>query len=72
MLWRYPKCVRMDGLAPVLRLCCILKAVSARCSPEVPSQVLLRLRFESRPAVSKSPLWLPLTQPFNTAYSKSL
>lgn len=37
MLWRYPKCVRMDRLAPILHLCCILKAVSARCSPEVPS-----------------------------------
>lgn len=72
MLWRYPKCIRMDGLAPILHLCCILKAVSARCSPEVPSQVLLRVGFEGRPAVSESPLWLQLIQPFNTAYSKSL
>lgn len=72
MLWRCPKYVRVDGLAPVLRLCRILKAVSARRSLEVPSQVLLRLRFEGRPAVSKSPLWLPLIQPFNTAYSKSM
>lgn len=72
MLWRYPKCVRMDRLAPILHLCCILKAVSARCNPEVSSQVLLRFGFEGRPAVSESPLWLQLIQPFNTAYSKSL
>lgn len=45
MLWRYPKCIRMDGLAPILYLCCLLKAVSAvrKCPPRCSSELGLQV-----------------------------